>query len=121
MAKFSEYMAASLIYKTRKLYKFHDPLTWEIGKKGSGYKLEIPAGYQADVSTPRLLERFFDPHDLNLLVPAAIHDRLLEEGFDKAFASSEFRRALRARGVRPFKAWIMFFATLIHTVLKRGN
>ena len=49
-----------------------------------------------------------------MLPAAALHDYLLEEGFDITFAAGEFRRACIARGVSKSKAWLAFFATLIY-------
>lgn len=51
-------------------------------------------------------------------MPARVHDQLLEDGFDQAFASSEFRRALRARGAGGVYAWLLFFVTLFATAFK---
>jgi len=95
--------------------------SWDVGRKGSGYVLELKAGRHFDISVPYFLRWFLSPHDRPVLMAARVHDELLEEGFDKAFASSEFRRALIARGLsRPF-AWLLFFATLAVTLLKQDS
>jgi len=117
MGVFTDFNSFAHIAKTSKLYALTAPLLWDIGRKGSGWTLTIEAGFHVDVSAPRFLEWLVDVHDANLLAAAAVHDYLLEMGFDKAFASSEFRRCLRARGVGRFKAWGFFFSTLFWTVL----
>ena len=101
---------------TRRDYSLGSDLSWDIGRKGSSWRLIIKKGFKVNVSAPRLLEWAIDVHDTDLLAAATIHDWLLDESFDKAFASSEFRRALMARGVSHIKAWGLFFATLVWTI-----
>lgn len=100
-----------------KLYELTEPLTWDIGRKGSDWTLTVPKGFMVDVSAPSWLEWLIDVHDMDNLAAAAVHDLLLKEGHDEAFASSEFRRALIARGRGKARAWVFFFATLVWTVL----
>jgi len=102
-------------------YAQHTPVTWDIGRKGSGYTLELKAWRTFDISVPWFLRWLLSPHNRQVLMAARVHDELLEEGFDKAFASSEFRRALRARGVSSLFAWVLFFATLFVTAFISAN
>lgn len=114
--RFADFNDFIKIKSSRRDYLLGSDLSWDIGQKGSSWKLIIKKGFKVNVSAPRLLEWAIDVHDKNLLAAAAIHDWLLEQGFDKAFASSEFRRALRARGVSHVKSWGLFFATLFWTI-----
>ena len=114
--RFVDFNHFEKIAETRRDYLTGSDLSWDIGRKGSNWKLIIKKGFKVNVSAPRFLEWAIDVHDKDLLAAAAIHDWLLEQGFDKAFASSEFRRALRARGVSHIKAWGLFFATLVWTI-----
>ena len=102
-------------------YRVTKPVTWDIGRKGSGWALGLPVGYTFDLSVPLILTPILSRHDRTALGAAAVHDRLLEGGHDAAFASSEFRRALRARGVGRLRAWVMFLATLAVTAWRRRN
>ena len=117
MGLFTTYNSFKHIAGTRKLYSLCGSLSWYVGKKDSQWLLVVPDGYRVDVSAPRFTEWFIDVHDTDLLAAAAVHDYLLDLGFDKAFASSEFRRCLVARGVGVWKAWAFFWATLVWTVL----
>lgn len=104
----------------RKLYGHAAGFHWELGKIGSGHFLDVPPieEFTFDVSVPRLLEWAFNPHNLDHLIAAAVHDLLLKEKYDAAVASAEFRRVLRGRGVSAQSGWSAFFATLWHTELK---
>ncbi len=115
MSAFTDFDAFSLVAGTRTLYRLEAPLAWECGKRGSGFWLNIPAGTTFDVSVPRFLEWIVSPHDRRVLLAAAVHDELLRQGFDRPFASGEFRRALIALGYPGAGAWGLYFATLLAT------
>ena len=106
---------------TRKRYGSLTGYYWDVGKKGSQLRIYVDPVhlYDFDVSVPRGVEWLFDPHNIDHLVAAGIHDKLLEEGYDPAFASAEFRRVLRARGVPAKTAWKAFFGTLWHTAFNK--
>lgn len=100
-------------------YRLRALLIWEIGNKGSGWKLEIPAGFEFESSVPRLLRWIVSPHHRSWLLAAAVHDRLLAEGFDKAFAAGEWLRAVRAMRAQDSKAWLAlpaYYGVVIWTV-----
>lgn len=117
MSAFTSFDAFVKIPKTEKLYELGDVLVWYMAFNEPKFPLEIPKGYRVDASVPWYLEWALDPHNPDNLFAAAIHDYLLEHGCDRAVASAEFRRALRARGVRPIKAWPAFVLTLLYTEL----
>lgn len=91
------------------------PLVWAIGQKASPWVLTVPENETFDLSVPRGLRWLISPHDRQLLPAAAVHDELLKRGFDRPFAAAEFRRACRARGVGPWRAWMLFLAVLAWT------
>ena len=79
-----------------KAYRLSSPLQWEIGQKGSGWVLVVPAGYVFESSIPWWLTWLISRDHRPWLLAAAIHDRLFDLGYDKAFASGEWLRAVRA-------------------------
>lgn len=105
---------------TRKRYAYRDPFTWEVGRKGSSLAITIGNinDYDFDVSVPLLLEPIQSPHETPVVIASGVHDWLLENDYDKAFASSEFRRVLRAFGIGSQRAWALYFATLFFTAFK---
>ena len=105
---------------TRTKYVLTKELVWDIGAKGSGWQLVIPAGTKFDISVPRVLEWALNPHDKKVLLAAAVHDELLIRGHDAAFSSSEFRRAAVARGCSHMWAWVLFLTTFMWTVKWRA-
>ena len=115
MSAFTNFQAYGLILETRKLYQLGADLHWECGRKGSGFWLTIKDGTTFDVSVPRWLEWAQSPYDRRVLLAAAVHDELLRQGFDRPFASGEFRRALIALGTAEWWAWALYFATLFAT------
>lgn len=121
MVKFSTFDDFDPISKGSLRYDLGSPTQWEIGRKGSGYYVALEPGRSFDISVPWFLRWLLSPHDRVVLLAAKLHDQLLEDGFDQAFASSEFRRALRARGVNGFYAWLLFFATFFATAFKRSR
>lgn len=118
MVKFSEFDDFAPVTEGSRRYVMGSVAFWDIGRKGSGYRLELKPGRTFDISVPWWLKWLQSPHDRRVLMAARVHDELLEEGFDQAFASSEFRRACRARGVSAQYAWVLFFATLFVTAFK---
>lgn len=74
------------------------PILWDIGKKGSGWVLCIPAGFEFESSVPRALWWLFSPDDPDFLKSACIHDWLLENGFCRAMADAEWLDAARSVG-----------------------
>jgi len=115
---FSTFDSFSFVEGTHKTYLLNKELSWEIGKKGSGLKIDFRTGTEFDISVPVLLECLQSPHDRRLLLAALVHDELLKLGFDNAFASSEFRRAAIARGKSKIYSWVLFTLTLAWTEIK---
>jgi hypothetical protein len=108
------------------------PLVWELGYKGSGYRLIVPEGTVFDVSIPqsqprpwqpwrlpywalrevvvKKINRLFNPHDPHFLKAAALHDTMLLEGFARTTAGAEFHEALKADQVVRWKRLVMWLA-----------
>lgn len=82
-------------------------LTWDIGQLGSGWTLTVPRDCRFQSSIPRVLRWLVSPHHEPWLLAAAVHDYLLAEGFDRAFAAGEWRRAARACARRDSKRWLV--------------
>lgn len=78
-------------------YEVGSLLQWEIGKEGSGLWLSIPRGFHFDSSIPIWLRWLISPHRREWLLAACVHDFLLINGFDKAFAAGEWYRASLAK------------------------
>lgn len=77
-------------------YVLGSELMWYIGKKDSGWKLVIPAGFVFDITVPKLLRGLVSQHHRPWFLASAIHDYLMKSGFDRAFAAGEWYRAARA-------------------------
>lgn len=94
-------------------YRSLEPLVWSVGHAGSGLEFVIPAGVVFDLSVPRGLRWFFDPHDQRYLKSAALHDEMLAAGWSRVSAAGEFHEALRADGVDRFRRLAMFVAVAL--------
>lgn len=75
------------------------PLSWEVGRIGSGLTLTVPVGKPFDVSVPRFVRWIFRPHDPRYRKAAALHDYTLADGWDRVSAGAAFADALKASGV----------------------
>ncbi len=119
MSEFTKCEDFYLVPGERTRYRLERDIVWEIGAPHSGWLLHIEKGTEFDISVPRWLEWVQSPHDRRVLLGAAIHDELLNKNLDAVFASAEFHRAIRARNTPPVRAWILFVATLVWTVVRK--
>lgn len=94
-------------------YVITQPICWWIGKKNSGWKLTVPVGKEFESSVPQLLWWLWSPDDPYFLKSAAIHDTLLEQGYRRAFADSQWIEAAmseRAPMLRSRVAYVLMVA-----------
>lgn len=89
-------------------------LIWELGRKGSGFEYVVPAGFVFDVSVPPVLRWLFSPHDMRFLKAAALHDHMLENGWNRVEAAGPFERALAADGTPLWRRLLMFLAVALY-------
>lgn len=114
---------------------------WEIGKRGSGWVLVIPAGKEFESSVPTLTWRlpwlqrwlswfqpfhwWLSPDDPDFLWPANVHDALLEAGYRREFADSQWLEAAMSQGAPRGKSEIvrtlMRFRRFLQWIKARGN
>lgn len=119
MSGFTSFRSYHLADIAKRLYQLDAPLRWNVGRKDSGLLIEVPRLETFDISVPKGLGWLQSRDDRRVLLPAAIHDFLLREGFDVAFASGEFRRALLAMEVPAWRCWALYAATLLWTAIRR--
>ncbi|WP_282094297.1 DUF1353 domain-containing protein [Epibacterium ulvae] len=81
---------------------------WDIGKKASGWVLTIPAGTPFESSVPPVLRWAFSPHDPYFLKAALIHDTLLETGYRRAFADSQWFEVALSVHAPMLRTWIAY-------------
>ncbi|WP_099867833.1 DUF1353 domain-containing protein [Pararhizobium haloflavum] len=93
-------------------YRLARSLTWHIGHE-DGPPVTVPAGFMFEVSVPVLLRWLFDPHDPAFHKAAALHDWLLENGWDRVTAGAVFHEALKADGVSLPRRLVMLLAVII--------
>ncbi|MHC9235015.1 DUF1353 domain-containing protein [Pseudooceanicola sp. 502str34] len=98
----------------RGLYLTTEPLVWHVGKLDSECAVMVPWGFQFDVTIPRLWCWLFDPNAPEYLKAAALHDWLLEEGWDRLSAGAVFHNALKADGVTVWRRLIMWLAVSLY-------
>lgn len=102
-------------------------LIWKIGAKHSRWSLYFWPHDRADVTVPWYAEwlvalDILDPHDPGLIAAAFVHDKLLNEGFDKRFAAAEFRRVLVARDWKnPVMRELAYWGVYFHTTRNTGH
>lgn len=94
----------------KRRYVITRALHWDIGKRGSGWTLNVPEGREFESSVPRWLWWFFSPDDPLFLKSAAIHDMLLEEGYRVQFADTQWIEAARSVHAPVIKRELAFAA-----------
>lgn len=112
--EFSDYKLNSGI-----TYSLTSELMWDIGIKDSGWQLVIPESFSFDISIPKALWWLVSPHHEPWLLASCIHDRLLNEGFDRSFAAGEWYRAAKAMEKYDDKSWLVlgaYYAIVLWTV-----
>lgn len=97
-------------------FRLGSVINWEIGAKGSGWLLKIPPGFVFDSSVPRGLWWVRSPDYRPWLLAAAVHDWLLENGYDRAFAAGEWLRAVRAKDPGSKLALVAYYGIVGWTV-----
>ena len=102
-------------------YALDAPLTWEVGRKGSGLWYVVPTGAETDLaSIPAAVRWWLNPADARFAKAAILHDTMLaEKDWSRATAAAEFYNALRADDVGALTAAVMFAAVLEYTTLIR--
>jgi hypothetical protein len=102
-------------------YRTERPFSFDLGVKGSGLRVTVPAGYVTDLaSVPRWLWWLFAPFDPQCAAAAVLHDYLRSRaGFDPLTAHTTFLDALMILGVERWKAVAMFLAVVIFDSARR--
>ena len=72
------------------------PVTWHIGKKNSGWIFTVEAGREFESSVPWFARWLLSQDDPYFLKAAAIHDKLIEEGYRRPFCDAEWLDAARS-------------------------
>jgi len=97
------------------------PVVWEVGRKGSGEFITIPAGREFESSVPRLARWWLHPDDPAFLLAALVHDHLLEAGtYGRPQAAAEWYDGALAGGAPKRKAKLAYVAVAAWAVYKPG-
>jgi len=93
-----------------------------LGKKGAAHPLIIPHGFEFESSVPRGLRWVLSPDDPRFLKAAAVHDWLLENGYQTDFADSQWRDAARSDHAPRWKrAGAFFLMRLRRLIVSNGK
>lgn len=90
-------------------YQLKQDLVWHIGAV-DGPEFVVPSGFIFDVSVPPFLRWLINPHNVAFFKAAALHDRMLINGWSRITAGAEFHNALRADGVPAVTRIVMWLA-----------
>lgn len=97
-------------------------ILWDLGRKGSGKPLVIPAGVEFESSVPWYARWIIHPDDPRFLLAALVHDFLLEtEIYGRAQAAAEWFDGALAGGAPTWKAKLVFVAIAFWAVYKPGS
>lgn len=100
----------------RGLFRVHRAFSYELGHKGSGARVTVPAGYVTDLCSAPWFARPFIPLSGRVAKPALLHDWLLDQG--DARAHDVFDEALAVAGVRPATRLLLVAAVRLWARMK---
>jgi hypothetical protein len=98
--------------RLRPEYVVEEPIVFEIGARGSGMIVVVPAGYVTDgYSLPGRLLQLFQPDDPLALLAAALHDGLYSIGLvPRDMCDRVLLEGMRATEVPPILRFIVYRA-----------
>jgi hypothetical protein len=103
---------------TTRRHRSTEPVSWHVGHKDSGYKIEIPPR-DFESSVPWWARWFIHPDDPRFLLAALVHDHMLEAGiYGRPQAAAEWFDGALAGGAPRWKAKLAFVAVAAWAVLK---
>ena len=106
----------------RRRWRITRDVEWEIGYKGSGRMITIPAGTEFESSVPGFFRWFLNPDDPRFLLAALVHDFMLESGvYGRPQAAAEWYDGARAADAPVWKAKLAYVAVAAWAVYKPGT
>lgn len=101
-------------------WRSKESVPWEVGTKGSGNHIIIPAGREFESSVPWWARWYISRDDPRFLLAAMVHDHLLEAGtHGRPQAAAEWYDGALAGGAPMLRAKIAFVAIAFWAVFKR--
>lgn len=95
------------------------PLVWDVGTKGSGFQITIPAGTEFESSVPWFARWIIGRDDPRFLLAALVHDHLLESGiYGRPQAAAEWYDGAMAADAPPLRAKLAFVGIAAWAVFK---
>lgn len=98
--------------KRRPEKRLVEPVVFEVGARGSGLFVTVPAGYVTDgYSLPGQLLQRFQPESADFLLPAILHDWLYDVGtVPRDMCDRILLQAMRAVGVSRVRRFVVYRA-----------
>ncbi len=96
-------------------WKLTKDISWGVGKKETDLRVTVPNGFPFESSVPWWATWFLDPDDPDFLLPAAVHDWFLENGYRRAFADSQWYDAALSVKAPKFKREVAYTLMVIRS------
>ena len=104
---------------TKRRWRTYHDVPWEVGSKGSGLHITIPAGFEFESSVPWWAGWYIRRDDPRFLLAALVHDYLLEHlRLGRTQAAAEWYDGALAGGAPLGKAKKGFVAVAFWAVFK---
>ncbi len=109
--------------KTRREYRLVTPVIYEVGGRGSGLIVTVPAGYITDLySLPGRLLQFWQPSGARWWGPPLLHDWLYDTGLaPRKIADAVLQEAMMALDVDPALRLIVYVGVRVGGRMGRGH
>ena len=97
-------------------YRLIKGIAWSLSPTNHGVCIKIESGFEFDISVPFIFRWLVSPHDPKILMPAALHDKMIQQDMNRITCSTEFARAARYKGCSKLMCSILFLSTLVYSV-----
>ena len=121
MSSFTEPLIVRVTQKEKRPFQLEWPFTYEVGHKGSGLSLTVPAGFETDFASVPFGFRWLVPVVGRHGKAAVLHDALYAGACvgwappmrDRALADAVFFEAMTVLEVRPWRKWLIWLAVRV--------
>ncbi len=112
MSSFTDPLIVRVTQKDKCPFRLERAFSYEIGHKGSGRKITVPAGFETDFASVPFVFRWLVPVVGRHGKAAVLHDWLYASGAlpNRAEADAVFFEAMTVLGVRPWRKWLIWLA-----------
>ncbi len=115
MSSFTSPLIVRVTRKEKRPFRLERAFSYEVGTKGSGRRITVPAGFETDFASVPVGFRWLVPLVGRHGKAAVLHDWLYASGYlpRRRMADAVFFEAMGVLGVRPWRKWLVWLAVRV--------